>query len=620
MVHQTGRRKAIIKRPPDSFEFINSIAFSPDSSILASGSIFSGRTGSSSKEGTVRLWDVKTGTCLKTLDDHTLSINSVAFVNSNNIFASGSMDGTIRLWDAKTGTCLKIITGDTSSVDSVAFSPDGTTVASAYYSGTVRLWDAKTGTCLKTITGHTSSVSSVAFSPDGITIASGHYSGKVQLWDTTTGKSLKTITGHTSSVNSIVFSSNSRLIVSAGDDRMVYVWNAQTGELRYSLTGHTESSIGTTTDSVSGKFSPNNRLLVTRRSSSYYNATHVWNAQTGELRYSLTGRIESVVFSPNSRLIVSGGADGIVRVWNAQTGELKHTLKHTNETWRNEICSVVFSPNSRLIVSGGADGIVRVWNAQTGKPIYTFTEHTRSDPLFGSLNWVKSVAFSDDNYFIASGDSDGMVRVWNAQTGELKHTFTEHGNKIESVIFSPNSRLIVSGSADETVYVWDAQTGELKHTFTKHKGLVENVSFSPDGRTLVTGSQDGTVLLWDVDFLQNKDILSEENTEFLNREFQIQQICQNRGTTTLVHFTRIEDLRNILYEGLLDHQSLLKKYGQQFVPNDRKRLDGHKEAICLSISFPNYQLFSKFSWSENDNQPDYSGWVVLVLDAKVLWE
>ena len=71
---------------------------------------------------------------------------------------------------------------------------------------------------------------------------------------------------------------------------------------------------------------------------------------------------------------------------------------------------------------------------------------------------------------------------------------------------------------------------------------------------------------------------------------------------------------------MLDHQSLLKKQGQQLVPNDKQRIDGHKEAICLSISFPNYPLFSKFSWSDDEGRPDYSGWVVLLLDAKVLWE
>ena len=66
------------------------------------------------------------------------------------------------------------------------------------------------------------------------------------------------------------------------------------------------------------------------------------------------------------------------------------------------------------------------------------------------------------------------------------------------------------------------------------------------------------------------------------------------------------------------HQSLLKKHGQQFAPNDPKRLDGYKEAICLSISFPNDLLFSKFRYKYSGG--NRSEWVVLLLDAKVLWE
>ena len=239
---------------------------------------------------------------------------------------------------------------------------------------------------------------------------------------------------------------------------------------------------------------------------------------------------------------------------------------------------------------------------------------------FDRMNWVKSVAFSDDSRFIASGGADGTVRVWDAETGEPRYTLTEHADEVENVTFSPKSCLIISRGSDGTVCVWDTETGQLRYILTEHADLAENVSFSPDGQTLAIGSSDGTVLLWDVDLLQNKDILAEEKTEFLHRESQIQRICQERGITTLVHFTRIENLLNILHAGLLDHQSLLEKHGQQFDPNDKQRLDGHKEAICLSISFPNYQLFSKFSWSDNDGQPNYSGWVVLLLDTKVLWE
>ena len=107
---------------------------------------------------------------------------------------------------------------------------------------------------------------------------------------------------------------------------------------------------------------------------------------------------------------------------------------------------------------------------------------------------------------------------------------------------------------------------------------------------------------------------------FQNHAFQIQQFCEGRGITTLVHFTRIENLQSILQGGLIG-RSLLEARGKQFLRNDPDRADGRKEAVCLSISFPNYKMF----WDIRKTKEKTEGikdaqWVILLLDAKVLWE
>ena len=123
-----------------------------------------------------------------------------------------------------------------------------------------------------------------------------------------------------------------------------------------------------------------------------------------------------------------------------------------------------------------------------------------------------------------------------------------------------------------------------------------------------------------VDSDSNETLLTEERTELLKRESRIQQICEDRGVKTLVHFTRIENLSSILQQGLLG-RSLLEKRGQQFLLNDNDRIDRHKEAVCLSISFPNYQMFYRLRTQKKAPQAaNDSQWVVLLLDAKVLWE
>lgn len=97
---------------------------------------------------------------------------------------------------------------------------------------------------------------------------------------------------------------------------------------------------------------------------------------------------------------------------------------------------------------------------------------------------------------------------------------------------------------------------------------------------------------------------------------EIQQVCHERGINTLCHFTRSERLRSILHRGLLN-RNFLEKLPSSIRPQfpDLDRDDGYKDALCLSISFPNYRMFFSKTGRVNQHQ-----WVVLLLDARILWE
>ena len=104
---------------------------------------------SSSGDSTVRVWDLETGTCIKTFTGHNSWVRSVAISPDGQIIASSSDDPTIRMWDIDTGKCREIQTPHNNGIRSIAFSDDGQIVASGSQDRSIWLWDIKSGECIK---------------------------------------------------------------------------------------------------------------------------------------------------------------------------------------------------------------------------------------------------------------------------------------------------------------------------------------------------------------------------------------------------------------------------------------------------------------------------------------
>src|SRR6516164_8288119 len=133
-------------------------ALSPDEHTLASGS----------DDGSIKLWDVESGTLLWS-DWHTKGTWCLAFSPDGSLLASGSEDGSVRLWEASLGTPVEDIPHP-GAVFSLAWSPDGRLLASGDIAGTIRLWERQqTGParCVEILSGHATLVRGLAFAPDG---------------------------------------------------------------------------------------------------------------------------------------------------------------------------------------------------------------------------------------------------------------------------------------------------------------------------------------------------------------------------------------------------------------------------------------------------------------------
>jgi hypothetical protein len=281
---------------------VNSVAFSPDGTTLASVS----------DDKTIKLWNLASKKEIHTLKGHSSWIWTVAFSPDGKILASGSADKTIKLWDVDTGKLISTLKGDTDGVTSVAFSPDGKILASGSLDKTIKLWNV-TGKLIRTLEGHTSAISSVVFSPDGKTLASGSWDKTIKLWNLETGKLARTLEGNAGLILSVAFAPDGKTLASGNKDKTIKLWNLQTGELMHTLKGHND-------------------------------------------------KVNSVAFlssaSPNSLTLVSGSSDKTIKLWNPVTGQEIRTL----EPGSGYIYGVAISPDGHTIAGGGSgENILKIW-------------------------------------------------------------------------------------------------------------------------------------------------------------------------------------------------------------------------------------------------------------------
>ena len=222
---------------------IEGIAYSPDGTRLAVASGIG-----------IWLYDTQTGQELNLLKEYPHGVSSVSFSPDGQIIVSGGYD-TIRLWNVSTGTIIKTLSEDKSfeggrrsSVYNVSFSPDGKTLASCGWKdkdAIIRLWDVATGRHRRTLKhSHAKHkrewvvVKSISFSPDGKTLASGSSDNSVQLWNARTGRHRRTLAVYTDNVESVSFSPDGQVLAS-GSGNTVRLWNVRTGDLIRTLNGHT---------------------------------------------------------------------------------------------------------------------------------------------------------------------------------------------------------------------------------------------------------------------------------------------------------------------------------------------------------------------------------------------
>jgi WD40 repeat protein len=208
-----------------------------------------------------------------------------------------------------------------------------------------------------------------------------------------------------------------------------------------------------------------------------------------KVKYTIRGHTNGVVavaFSPDAKLLATGGKDKSIRVWDMQTGDRIERILH-----RAEVYALAFSPDGKVLASGGRDGAVTLWD--TGKEYEAIRTST------GMGNSVVRLAFSPDGESIAAvGHESSIVPVFEVSTGKKRFELKGHSRDVRVALFSPDGKRLITGSADSSIRLWDSRSGKQLDSLRAHDKDVSALAFTADGKMLLSGSSDGSIIRWDL--------------------------------------------------------------------------------------------------------------------------
>lgn len=467
------------------------IVYSADSKYFAAAS-----------NDTLRLWntELRKWTILYKCDT---TINSLVFSPNNAQIAISFKDRPIKIFDIQKRASVLTIHDMMDGATCLAYSPDGKRIAATGY-GWAGVWDTESGVKLTNLIQQTDDknwIEAISFSPEGDKIAVGLGDGHIRFLSYENTPVVKTLRGHSDYVTAIRFDPKTDNLLTGSDDDGLRLWNK--------MQGYKGASLNKKDSAIFSDWSPDGKIISFQLNDQIvirdFSRFHTICILKG------LGKVFTTLFSPDNKLIAASEDKNEnyvehpgIRVWEWAKQKTVFILKgHV----RTPIC-LAFSPNGKMLASGGYDHIIKLWDMHTGKEIAT---------LLGHVGTVTCVAFSGDGKYLASSSRDGTVKVWNIASRNEIYSFLNRSagdlflpdrtknNWIESVAFT-KSNDIVSLGFDNIIRFWDMHTGRqkleipiLSQSQPKPNGSwLKTIKFNYKGNMFATSGGDYNVRLWDL--------------------------------------------------------------------------------------------------------------------------
>lgn len=354
-------------------------------------------------------------------------INDIQFSHDCQLIASGHFDGTLKIWDVKTGTLIKTWMTSPGHSAYVAFSHDSKRVVATSDKITIYIIENDQSMSLY---GFEGDPLAAVFNHDGTMVASGHMSGHIYLWNTKTGRLDTEYKGHQDKVWSVAFSPDGTKLVSGSADRTIKLW-----DIFFSDSFVKEFKVNAEIMYVS--FNHDGTKFLSQNIS--FKAATIWDVET-ENNITVNGMMDGVKFNDDGTKIVSWSMDydkNETIMWDVETGNSLYKIDTLN------VFSIGFNYDNMILLVEDNDHNFNIvtWNLQNMTSQKIPLVYDRLSPKTVIKDSINTVIKKPWNTCDMS-EKDLYDMVSHSSKRNRSYTYKSQGAEIKVEIFQSTDKFI----------------------------------------------------------------------------------------------------------------------------------------------------------------------------------